>query len=491
MNENKKTEINYKKIYRRNETLYQNIKHHWKSYILKSLLLLIIISIMIIIDININNIHFINNINKELYIPLLNNLLGKNVNLIYILVYVLSVIPVLVTCILLFKPISYKEYNKALENALKPKERDEKVQFIAPQVITMYKNILDKGTNILMVYNNNVKHEEFHDNRELIQNNLNNKYVKYLKKYDSNKELIYIAKINPFHPKTIYWNNKFILQDKDSNKIILGKKFDGELEIWDMQKECHGKICGETRSGKTYLQKVINSQFLLQGNELYVYDGKKIDYQGIWKRIRNCTVVNTENGLLNSLKILDNEHEKRTKLLNNELDTIDKYNNKNPDNKQKHIMLVIEEAADIFGKDFTMYKTETKGQKDQLTYEKDINNETIRLIEKLIRKAGATGIHIILNSQKLTATMLPKQLPLNLTKNYSLHVDKITSQIAVGNDDAHDLIPKGVKGIFVDEEHNLIQGYYIADEKALMELDSGIIIDGDRKVAKIVESMNE
>lgn len=494
MNEKKirnEKKISKKKIYRKIETIYQNIKHHWKEYIIKSIILFMIILFIIYIDVNIDKIQFVYDLNKKLYIPLLNNLLGMRVNLIYILAYILLSIPIIVACRLLFKPISYEEYNNALENALKPKESEEKIEFIAPQFITEYSNPLDKDTKTLMYYRNNVTHEDFNKNRELIQNNLNNEYVKCFKKYGSNKELIYITKQDPFNPKTIYWNNKFILNDKDSLKIILGKRFDGEYEIWDMQKDCHGKICGETRSGKTYLQKVINSQFLLQGNQLYVYDGKKIDYQGIWQRIKNCTVVNTEIGLLNSLKILENEHEKRTQLLNNKIDTIDKYNKDNPDKKKNHIMLVIEEAADIFGKDFTMYNADTKELKERIANEKSINSETIRLIEKLIRKAGATGIHVILNSQKLTATMLPKQLPLNLTKNYSLHVDTITSQIAVGNDDAHDLIPKGVKGIFVDEEHNLVQGYYIADEKALMELDSGIIIDGDLKVAKIVESMNE
>ena len=475
-------------IFRKIETLYYDVKNHKGLYLIKFVLLIVLISTIIFFILNINKIAFISSLDMKLYIPLLDNLFHKHISLVYGLIYVISLVIIIGIIKFLFKK-NYNNYNNALENSMKPKEKNEHLEYRAPQVITMYKNPLDKDVNILMVYSNNNTHEDFINNKELIQNNLNKQYIRYIEKFGTNKELIYISNTDITELKPINWDNKYLIND-DGLKVIVGKRFDGKHEIWDLQKNNHGKLCGETRSGKTNTQKCINAQIVMHKDTLLlIYDGKGFDYKGIWRRLNNCIVVTKQESLLNYLKIINYEHENRIKLLNNKLNTIDKYNKEHSNNTLKYIVIVLEEAVDIFGKEFSKYDT-SKENKEQLEHDKYVNSEIIRIIEELVRKGGATGISLIINSQKLTATILPKQIPVNLTKNYSLHVDEITSEIAVGNKDAYNLIPRGIKGILVDEEHNLIQSYLINDELALSELDNGTEKDWDyqsKKDLKIVE----
>lgn len=328
-------------------------------------------------------------------------------------------------------------------------------------------------------------------------------YVKDTENFKTDKILIYLSKNNPLYPKTITFNDKCLNDLKRENndskknpindlKIIIGKNGAGKYQWWNLSRNVHAKITGATRMGKTRFQKVICAEFLLLGGHLYVYDGKKIDYQGIWKELNNCTILNTELGLLNTLIILDYEHERRTELLDNKTDTIDKYNLKQEESDKKpHIMLVIEEAADIFDKDFSMYPKETKEEKEILEREKVIHGKILYYIEKLIRKGGATSTHIILNSQKLTKTNLPKSVPTNINENWSAYVDSVTSEIVVGNADANELLNKDAKGMFVNDNHEVIQGYLIDEDSLLYELSSGHKIDGDLKVARYVEDIKD
>ena len=372
------------KLFRRIETLYYDIKNHKGLYLIKILLLISIVSIIIYFNLNINKITFISSLDKKIYLPLLDNLFQKHVSLIYGLIYIISLVIIIGIVKLLFRN-NYDNYNKALENSMKPKERIENLEYRAPQVMTMYKNPLDKDTTILMVYSNNNTHEDFLNNKELIQNNLNKQYIKYLEKFGTNKELIYISNRDIAELKPINWDNKYLIND--GLKVVVGKRFDGKHEIWDLQKNNHGKLCGETRSGKTNTQKCINAQIVMHKDTLLlIYDGKGFDYKGIWRRLNNCIVVTKEESLLNYLKIINYEHERRIKLLDNKLDTIDKYNKEHSNDTLNNIVIVLEEAADIFGKEFSKNNI-SKENKEQLEHEMHINSENIRIIEELVRKA--------------------------------------------------------------------------------------------------------
>lgn len=501
---NVKNKLSWTQRKRDIEIKLYRIRYNWKSILVRITILLFESIIILIFNFNFNldKVSWLNKLNNKFQILTLNKLVGFEVNFIYYLVYVLTLVPIAVTIRLSFKPVSYTEYDEKMELVFKPENKEENKNLIPPSFIVKYPNKEDADTTIFMFYKNSYTKEEIDAKWEPIRNHFG-LYVKCTEDFKTDKILIYLSKNNPLYPKTITFNDKCLNDLKKENndskknplndlKIIIGKNGAGKYQWWNASRNVHAKITGATRMGKTKMQKCICAEFLLLGGHLYVYDGKKIDYQGIWKELNNCTILNTELGLLNALIILDYEHERRTKLLNNKIDTIDKYNlEQEESNKIPHIMLVIEEAADIFDKDFSTYPKETKEQKDTLEREKLIHAKIIYYIEQLIRKGGATSTHIILNSQKLTKTNLPKSLPTNILENWSAYVDSVTSDIVVGNQDANELLNKDAKGMFVNDNHEVIQGFLIDEDYYLYKLKSGHKIDGDLKVARYVEDIED
>lgn len=508
---NVKNKLSWTQRKRNIETKLYRIRYNWKSTLVRITILLFESIILLIFNFNLGKISWLNKVNNKFQILALNKLVGFEINFIYYLVYVLTLVPIAVTIRLSFKPVSYTEYDEKMELVFKPENKEENKNLIPPSFIVKYPNKEDADTTIYMFYKNSYTKEEIDTKWETIRNHFS-LYVKYTEDYGTDKILIYLTKNNPLYPKTITFNDKCLNDLKRENndskknpindlKIIIGKNGAGKYQWWNASRNVHAKITGATRMGKTKFQKCICVEFLLLntggldgvgGNRLYVYDGKGIDYQGIWKELYNCTILNTELGLLNTLIILDYEHERRTKLLDNKTDTIDKYNLKQEDSdKIPHIMLVIEEAADIFDKDFSIYPKETKEEKEILEREKVIHGRILYYIEKLIRKGGATSTHIILNSQKLTKTNLPKSVPTNINENWSAYVDSVTSEIVVGNTDANELLNKDAKGMFVNDNHEVIQGYLIDEDSLLYELSSGHKIDGDLQVARYVEDIED
>lgn len=499
---NVKNKLSWTQRKRDIETKLYRIRYNWKSILVKIITILFELLAILLFNFNLHNMSWLNKINSKFQIPALNKLCGIEINVIYWLVYVLTLVPIAITIRLLFKPVNYTEYDEKMELVFKPENKEENKNLIPPTFIVKYPNKEDADTTILMFYKNSYTKKEIDAKWEPIRNHFG-LYVKYTEDFKTDKILIYLSKNNLLYPKTITFNDKCLNDLKRENndskknpindlKIIIGKNGAGKYQWWNLSRNVHAKITGATRMGKTRFQKVICAELLFLDGHLYVYDGKKIDYQGIWKELNNCTILNTELGLLNTLFILDYEHERRIKLLDNKTDTIDKYNLKQEESDKKpHIMLVIEEASDIFDKDFSIYPKETKEQKDALEREKLIHAKIIYYIEQLIRKGGATAIHVVLNSQKLTRTNLPKSVPTNINENWSAYVDSVTSEIVVGNADANELLNKDAKGMFVNDNHEVIQGYLIDEDSLLYGLSSGHKIDGDLKVARYVEDIKD
>lgn len=481
--------LKFRWISQRIEIFIKRFRHNFKTLIFKIIFLIILAIGLVTFNYNLDKIKIFKEISLVFSLKFLDNLFGIHINLIYIIIYLLSIAIFIAITKKVLKLNMYKEYDEYLDTIFTPKTQDEIKTLIAPEVIVEYQNPLNKKVKIIETFSNSIKEPKWREEQENIEHYFKY-YVKAFEPKGTDKMLLYLSKVKPFvDEEPSFFKKEDLITNSDDIEIILGKNGFDRFEVWNASRNVHSKFMGASRTGKTYMQKLINVEILLLGHKLYLYDGKGIDYNGQWKKTENCIVVNTELGLLNTLILINEEHERRVKLLNNNnLDTIDKYNKtKELSQRKQHIFLVIEEAADIFGKSFN----ETKENKKEIEMEKSINNATITLIEKLVRKGGATGIHICLNSQKLTATMLPKQLPVNITENWSAHVDAITSQIAIGNNEAYDLIPRGAKGVFINDEHIMIKSLLVNEDILLEPLTLSCEVDGDIRVAELVKDLEK
>ena len=80
------------------------------------------------------------------------------------------------------------------------------------------------------------------------------------------------------------------------------------------------------------------------------------------------------------------------------------------------------------------------------------------------RKGRATGVHLCINSQRLSADIIPPQINSNLKFKFCGFADDILSRIILENTDAHDLLKDEIAGIFVDGNHNVVQVFNIDSE---------------------------
>ena len=331
---------------------------------------------------------------------------------------------------------------------------------IYPSYITKFPNPYNKkNETIFMYYYNSFEFKDLFEKKNLIQHQFDGLYFKGLKNYGSNKVLINMSKVPVDKYKPIYWNNKYMIKKSGAPKIVIGVDTFCKPVIWDLGKINSAKIGGATGSGKTYLQKLILIQSLYLGMEVYIYDGKRVDYEGDWKKTKNCYIVNTFEGFCSMIKTIYERHNSRLGKIRYPFDTIDKYNSFHDGIPMKHIMLVIEEAVDIFGLNTKNMTKEEKKEYEDMLY----------MLEQLARKSRATGIHICLNSQRLSADVVPPQINSNLKFKLCGTADDILSKVMIENTDAHDLLPDDSQGLFVDGNHNVIQAYYMKNEQELLK----------------------
>lgn len=450
----KKKRFRLSTLYRKLETKFLQIYHNWKSYIIKICIVVLIAYLLLILNLNLNIIPYISKVNIQF--PILNTLLGKEINLFFILIHILSAIPIIIMCKTFFKPIKYEDQDEQLEKAYMPNANEEKRLELAPKTIVNYSNPYNKNNELLMAYKNSCPYNVIFDRKEIFQNFLNGKYIKGVKNYGSNKVLFNLSKENPSVPKPINWNDKFLISYKGgSPKFNLGINNFDEPYIWDTKRLIHEKLGGSTGAGKSIVQKSICYQALKQNCELFIYDGKQIDYTGIWKRLKNCTIVNSMTGFQNMVKMVYEIHLNRTDELKFPCYNIDSFNKiKNPIQPRKHIFLVIEEAADVFDIDVKSLSKD----------EKEAYSNCIDILKEIARKGRATGVHLCINSQRLSADIIPPQINSNLKFKFCGFADDILSRIILENTDAHDLLKDEIAGIFVDGNHNVVQVFNIDSE---------------------------
>ena len=111
--------------------------------------------------------------------------------------------------------------------------------------------------------------------------------------------------------------------------------------------------------------------------------------------------------------------------------------------------MVIEEIAEL--------TVSTGLSKEQ----KQIVENTNRLLDKIARLGRAYGIHLIIGTQRPDANILPGQTKANCDVRICGRADNTLSMIILDNTDAADRIPKDSRGRFLTNSGLEFQGYWI------------------------------
>ncbi|WP_241517573.1 DNA translocase FtsK [Campylobacter blaseri] len=214
--------------------------------------------------------------------------------------------------------------------------------------------------------------------------------------------------------------------------IVLGKDIVGQPFITDLKKLPHLLIAGTTGSGKSVGINSMLLSLLFRNSpktlKLIMIDPKMLEFS-IYNDIPHLLtpVITDPKKAITALSNLVNEMEKRYKAMTEtRTKNIENYNNKALKNGQKpmpYIVVIIDELADLMmtsGKDVEFY------------------------IARLAQMARASGIHLILATQRPSVNVVTGLIKANMPSRISFRVgQKIDSKVILDQMGADSLLGRG------------------------------------------------
>ncbi|MBU6142211.1 DNA translocase FtsK [Patescibacteria group bacterium] len=235
--------------------------------------------------------------------------------------------------------------------------------------------------------------------------------------------------------------------------FVLGRDVSGEPVIADIAKMPHLLIAGATGSGKSVaIQALLISLLYKNGPDslrLLLIDPKRVEltmYNDIPHLI--SPVITEGKKALGVFKWAIQEMEQRyEKLQGAGVRDIKSFNKSHPEEKMPYILIVVDELADLM-----------------TTYGRDIESSIVRLAQM----ARATGIHLVLATQRPSVEVITGLIKANITSRMALQVaSQIDSRTILDTSGAEKLLGGGDM-LFVSAELSKpkrIQGAYVSEEE--------------------------
>ncbi|WP_294362361.1 DNA translocase FtsK [uncultured Clostridium sp.] len=237
--------------------------------------------------------------------------------------------------------------------------------------------------------------------------------------------------------KTMYQKiNEMTLDYKnvhDHFYALIGADVLGEPHLLDLSDPSspHLLIAGQTGSGKSVLLSSIltsiMSFYTSEEVEMVLVDPKRVELTAFRKSPFTKIVATEVDEAINLLQDLLRTMEDRYKLFEKEeVKNINEYNNKNPNNKLKRVLMVFDEYASMM-------------QADK-EYVKIIESTIVRLSQE----ARAAGVHLIICTQSPKAEIITTTIRNNLNARIGLKVaDSTASKVILDESGAESLLGKG------------------------------------------------
>ena len=226
------------------------------------------------------------------------------------------------------------------------------------------------------------------------------------------KNLIGVEVANAFR-STVGLKQALLKESVEPGKIkfLLGEDIEGRVKNMEFKSLPHMLVAGQTGSGKSvFLQCLINSllfRYTPDEVQFVLIDFKRVEffnYNGLPNLI-NGKVIDEHEDALEALKGLCAEMDKRYALMTNDpsgVDSIEEYNNANPTKRLPTIVCIIDEYADMVGS----------------ALKKEFNF----CVTRLVQKARAASIHIIISTQRPSVDVIDGVIKANLPTKIALSV---------------------------------------------------------------------
>lgn len=243
-----------------------------------------------------------------------------------------------------------------------------------------------------------------------------------------------------------------VQQSKAKLMATLGQNVAGETELSDVSKWPHVLIAGATGSGKSVLLHsiIISLLYKKRPDELqFIFiDPKRVEltqYNGI-PHLLQPVIVEAEKAV-NAFKWAVHEMEHRYKLFQQISGARDlaSFNQLTDTSPLPYIVIVVDELADL------------------MSYAK---NEAETLITRIAQMSRATGIHLILSTQRPSVDVITGLIKANIPTRIALNVTSITdSRVILDASGAEKLIGRGDMLYLPSDlpRPKRIQGVYVTD----------------------------
>ena len=217
-------------------------------------------------------------------------------------------------------------------------------------------------------------------------------------------------------------------------------------------------IAGTTGSGKTiFLHSILVSllyKFSKDDLELLIIDPKQTDfilYEGLPNLYGGKVVIDADKALEMLQKINAEDKEERTAMLRScRSRDIDSYNEKNPENKMKRLVVVIDEYSDL------IQAAEMQGNR------KDFEDN----LRMLLQRVRNLGIHLIIATQRPSAQIVTGALKANIPFRVSFRLPSHTdSQTILDMPGAENLLGKGDMLMVTETDTKRMQGLFITEDE--------------------------
>ena len=258
----------------------------------------------------------------------------------------------------------------------------------------------------------------------------------------------------------------------------LGRDVKGDVVLTDLTEMPHLLVAGATGTGKSVCLHSILTSFLIKNTpqtlRLILIDPKRVEmsrYNGIPHLL--TPVITDNKKVIPVLKWLVEEMERRYELLAHyQSRDIESYNRKmiekNEEEILPYIVLVIDELADLM-----------------IYYGRDLESFIVRIAQM----ARATGIHLIVSTQRPSVEVITGLIKANITNRIAFQVaSQVDSRTILDSAGAEKLLghgdmlylsplsskPRRIQGAFISEKEidNLVK--FIVSQKEIFEGENGL-----------------
>ncbi len=242
-------------------------------------------------------------------------------------------------------------------------------------------------------------------------------------------------------------------KDRSKLAIVIGKDVGGNYIYYPLNKMPHLLVAGATGSGKSVMIHSIIFSILYANSpdecKFIMIDPKRVEmvhYNGIPHLL--TPVINDAPQAVSALRWVVEEMDKRLQTLSKSgTRNIEAYNEKSGFQAMPYIVVIIDELADLMM---------TSG------------NEVERYIARIGAVARATGIHLVLATQRPSTDIITGLIKANIPTRISFNVSsQVDSRVILDTNGAEKLLGRGDM-LFVSPESSKpfrVQGAYVKDDE--------------------------